>query len=126
LENLQKEFSLQAQALVTSSNSVPFPQQDPPTHKQNFCSLFFGCAREYSRATHALAPFSLTPTYFNTTLSLIALHLNSNGYFPFFLKDYKLDQDLELSSNFFKLTFQCMPHLLVNGPFMMVFEHPQN
>jgi hypothetical protein len=32
-ENLQEEFSLQAQALATNSNSMHFPQHDPSTHK---------------------------------------------------------------------------------------------
>ncbi len=63
---------------------------------------------------------------FDTTSVLITLHLKSNGYFPFFLKNYELDQDLKLSFNSFKLTFQCMPHLLTSGLFGMVFEHLQN
>jgi hypothetical protein len=72
--------------------------------------------------THVLAPLSLTPTSFDTTSTLIALHPESNGYFPLFLEDCELNQDLKLSSNSFKLTFHYMPHLLANGPSRMVFE----
>jgi hypothetical protein len=70
-----------------------------------------------------LAPFSLTPTFSNTTLVFIALHLESNGSFLLFLEDYKPNQDLELSFDYFKLAFQLMLHLLTNGPSRMVFEH---
>jgi hypothetical protein len=42
-----------------------------------------------------LATFSLTPMSFNTTLALTTFHLELNGSFPLFLKDYKLDQNLE-------------------------------
>jgi hypothetical protein len=59
---------------------------------------------------------------FDTTLALIALHLNSDGYFPLFLKYYKLDQDFKLFFNFFKLTFQRMPHLLASGFSKMIFN----
>lgn len=40
----------------------------------------------------------------------------------FFLENYELDKDLELSSNSCKL-FQHMPHLRKSGLFGMVFEH---
>jgi hypothetical protein len=33
LKNLQKEFFLWAQTLVTGSNSIPLPQHDLPIHK---------------------------------------------------------------------------------------------
>ncbi len=72
---------------------------------------FFRRVREDFQATHTLAPFSFTHTSSNTTLAFIALHLKSNGYIPLFLEDY----DLECSFDSFKLTFQCMPHLLTNG-----------
>jgi hypothetical protein len=85
--------------------------------------LTFGHAREYSQVTRVLAPFSPTPTSSNTTSTFITLQLESNGYFPLFLKDYKLDQDLKLSFDSFKLAFQRTPHLSSNGPFKMVFEH---
>jgi hypothetical protein len=58
----------------------------------------------------------------NTTSTVITLHLKSNAYFSFFLEDYKLDQDLELSSYSFKLMFQHMPHLLISVPSMMSFN----
>ncbi len=41
----------------------------------------------------------------DTTLNLTALHPKLNGYFSFLKKVYELDQDLNLSSNSFKLTF---------------------
>jgi hypothetical protein len=63
---------------------------------------------------------------FNTTLVLIAVHFESDGYFLLFLEDYKLDQAIELYSDYFKLTFQHMPHLLASGPSGMVFKHLQN
>jgi hypothetical protein len=52
---------------------------------------------------------------FDTTLILTTLHLETYGYFLFFLKDYELDQNFELSFDSFKLAFQRMPHLLTNG-----------
>jgi hypothetical protein len=50
-----------------------------------------------------LAPFSPTLLSIFTTL-----HLELDGHFLLFLKDYELNQDLELSSNSYKLTFQHM------------------
>jgi hypothetical protein len=44
----------------------------------------------------------------------------------FLLKDYELDHDLELSSDFFKLTFQHMSHLFASNLSRMVFEHLWN
>jgi hypothetical protein len=38
-----------------------------------------------------LAPFSFAPTSSNTNSTFIALHLELDGYFSLFLKDYKLD-----------------------------------
>ncbi len=73
-----------------------------------------------------LATFSPTPTSSNTTLVLIVLHLESNGVFSFVLENYELDQDLEVSFDSFKLTFQCMLNLFTSGLFGMVFEHFQN
>jgi hypothetical protein len=60
---------------------------------------------------------------FDTTSTLTVLHLKSNSYFSLFFKDYELDHDLELSSNSFKLAFQCMLHLSASGPSRMIFEH---
>jgi hypothetical protein len=81
-----------------------FPQHDPLIHKCFFHDLIFGRVGEYFKTTHTLAPFSHAPMSFNTTSAFTTLHPKSNGYFLFFLEDYKLDQDLELSSDFFKLT----------------------
>jgi hypothetical protein len=108
-ENLQ-EFFLWAQVLATSLSSMPFPQHDPPIHKCFLHSLIIRRAKQYSWATHILAPFSLTPTSFDTTSTFIALHFNLDGYPPLFLEDYKLNQNLELSSISFKLAFQHMLH----------------
>jgi hypothetical protein len=104
-------------------NYIVFPQHDPPTHKCLLHSLTLGRAWEYSQATHTLAPFSFAPTSSNTTSTFIALHTKCNGYFLLFLKDYKPDQDLELSFDSFKLAFQHMLHLSASGPFGMAFEH---
>jgi hypothetical protein len=62
----------------------------------------------------------------NTTSALTALHPKLNGYFSLFFEDYKPDQDLELSSDFFKLAFQCMSYLLTSDPSQMIFEHLQD
>jgi hypothetical protein len=122
-ENLQEEFSLRTQALATSLSLVLLLEHDPPAHKCFFCSLILKHACEYFRATRALAPFSPTPMSFNTTSTFTALHHESDGYFLFFLNDYEPDQNLKLFFYSFKLTFQCMPHMLANGPSRMVFEH---
>jgi len=89
---------------------MAIPQYDPPTHKCLLHNLILGCVGEYFRVTDTLAPFSLTPISFNTTSVLTTLHLDLDGYFSFFLKDYEPDQDLKLSSDSFKLTFQRMSH----------------
>jgi hypothetical protein len=73
-----------------------------------------------------LAPFFPTPTSSDTTSTLTALHPKSNGYFSLFLENYKPDQDLKFSFDYFKSAFQCMPHLSASGPFKMVFEHLQD
>jgi hypothetical protein len=56
-ENLQEELFLQAQALVASSSSVPFPQHDPSTHKHFFHNLVLRHVGEYFQVTHVLTPF---------------------------------------------------------------------
>jgi len=84
---------------------VPPPRHDLPAHKRLFHNLAFGCARKYFQVVYTLAPFSPTPTSFDTTLVLFALHLESDGFLPLFLKNYELDQYLKLSSDFFKLAF---------------------
>ncbi len=125
-ENMKDEFSFRTQALVANSNSVPFPQHNPLVHKRFLHSLVLGDVREYFKTTCALAPFFNTPMSFDTTLVFIALHPESNGYFLLFLKDYELNQDLEFSSNSFKLTFHRMSCMLISGLFRMVFEHLQD
>jgi len=70
-----------------------------------------------------LAPFSFAPTFSNTTLTFIALDLESNDSFLFFLENYKSNQNLELSFDSFKLTFQRMSYLIKNGHSKMDFEH---
>jgi hypothetical protein len=122
-ENLQDEFFLQAQALLASSSSIPFPQHDPPNQKRLLCSLALGRVGEYSQVAHVLAPFSLASTSSNPTLVFTTLHLELDGYFPLFFEDYKLDQDFKLSSDSFKLVIKHMSHLSTSGLFEMVFEH---
>jgi hypothetical protein len=117
---------LRAKALSTNLSAILFPQHDPPTHKHLLSSLTLSHAGEYFRAARALAPFSPTPMSFDTTFALTTLHSESDGYFPFFLEDYELDQDFKLSSNSFKLTFQCMSHLSTSAPFGIIFEHLVN
>jgi hypothetical protein len=85
---LQEKFFLQAQALLTSLNSIPFPQHDLPIHKRLLHSLAFGRVEEYFKAIRVMAPFFLAPISFNTTSTLTTLHPKSNGYFHFFLEDY--------------------------------------
>jgi hypothetical protein len=70
-----------------------------------------------------LAPFSFASTSSTTTSTLTALHLELDGYFLFFVENYQPNQDLKLSIDSFKLTFQHMLHLLISGPSGMVFEH---
>jgi len=123
-ENLQEEFFLWGQALSANSNIIPFPQHDPPIHKHLLRNLALGCAWEYSWATHVSKRwdhFLSHPTSSNTTLALTTLHLKSNGYFPFYFLNYEPYQDLELSSNSFKLAFEYMPHLSASGHYGMVF-----
>jgi len=84
---------------------VPPPQHGLPTHTHLLHCLTFRRVREYFRVVYILAPFSSTPTSFDATSTLFALHPELDGFLPFFLKDYELDQDLKLSSNFFKLAF---------------------
>jgi hypothetical protein len=67
----------------------PLPQHDFPSHKCFFHKLVLGRVGGKTGTIHFLAPFSLTPTSFDTTSIYINLHLESYGFFPFFLKDYK-------------------------------------
>jgi hypothetical protein len=73
-----------------------------------------------------LAPFSLAPISFDTTLTLTPLHPNLENYFSLILEDYEPNQDLKLFFDSFKLAFQRMRHLLISGFFGMVFEHLQD
>jgi hypothetical protein len=97
------------------------PQHDPLALKHFLHSLVYGHVKKYSRTTHVLGPFSLTSMSSNTS-TLISLHLKSNGFFPFFLEDYKLEQHLKLSSNSFKLAFQLMSHLSASTLSKMVLN----
>jgi hypothetical protein len=122
---LWEEFFLWAQVLVTSSSSssMPLAQHDPLTHKHIICNLILGCAREYFQATCVLAPFFSTPTSSEMISTFTTLYFKSNNFFPLFLEDYESNQDLELSFDSFKLTFQQMPNFFTSGPFGMVFKH---
>jgi hypothetical protein len=112
--------------MSVNSNPILFPQHDPLIHKHLLCSLTLGRAREYSWVALTLAPFSPTPMSSNTNSTLTTLYHESNDYFMFFFKDYKLDQDFKLSYDSFKLAFQHMLHLSASGPYGMVFKHPPN
>jgi hypothetical protein len=73
-----------------------------------------------------LAPFSLAPMSFDTTLIIFALHHESNGFFPFFLKDYELYQDLSfhlIFSSYHSNTCRIYLQMALYG---MVFEHLRN
>jgi hypothetical protein len=71
-----------------------------------------------------LAPFSPTPMPFETTSTFTTLHLDLDGFFIIFFKNYEPNGNLELFSDSFKLTFQCMSHLSTSGHFWMVFGTP--
>jgi len=73
---------------------MPLPHHDPQGHKRLRCNLILGRVGGYFRTIRTLAPFSLVHMSFDTT-TFTTLHLESYGYFPFFLKDYELDQDFE-------------------------------
>jgi hypothetical protein len=120
-ENLQDEFFLRSQALLASSRSIPFPQLDPLIQKCLFHSLSLGHAGEYLQVAHVLAPFSLASMSSNTTSVFTTLHPELDNYFPFFLENYKLDQDFKLSSDSFKFVIERMSHLSTSGLFGVVF-----
>ncbi len=84
-----------AQTLAINSSSMPLPHHDLQGHKHLCCTLILRRVGEYFRANYTFAPLSFTPMSFNTTLTLTTLHLKSNGYFPFFLKNYELNQYFE-------------------------------
>jgi hypothetical protein len=81
---------------------------------------------EYFCEIHVLTPFFLAPMSCNITLTFIVLHLESNDFFLLFLKYYKPNQNLELSFDSFKLTFQCMSHLFASDNSRMISEHLQD
>jgi hypothetical protein len=80
-----------------------------------YLSSIIKCAKKYSRTTRALALFPPTPTSSDTTSALTTLHLESDGYFLFFLEDYEPNQNFELFFDSFKEAFQHMPHLSASG-----------
>jgi len=102
------------------------PQHNHLAHERLLHSLVFGWVGEYFQIVHTLAPLFLGPMFFDTILVLSTLHLQSNGFHLLFLKDYELDHDLKLSSDFFKLAFQHMSHLSASDLSRMNFEHLQN
>jgi hypothetical protein len=84
---------LWVQTLTINLSLVLLPHHDPQGHKRLRCSLILIHVGEYFRRTCTLAPFSLVPMSFDTTLALTTLHFESYSYFPLFLKDYELDQN---------------------------------
>jgi hypothetical protein len=104
---------------------VLIPQHDPPVHKHLFHNLVFGHAKEYFKATRTLALFSLAPMSFDMTLVLTTLHLESNGSFLLFLKNYELGQDLELffiRSNWHSNACPINRQVVLWGWFLNTFE----
>jgi hypothetical protein len=121
---MHEEFFLWAQALVISLSSMPLALHDLPTHKHFFHNLILGHVGEYSLVACTLAPYFPTLMSSNTTLVLITLHFELDRFPPFFGRlEVNQNQDLELSFDSFKLTFQCMLNLFANGPSRMVFKH---
>jgi hypothetical protein len=98
-----------------------FPQHDFPTHKHVLHNLVFGHVGEYLQAAHVLTPFLFAPMSLDTTSTFSILHHELNGSFALFLKDYKPNEDFELSFDSFKLTFKCMLHFFASGIYRMVF-----
>jgi len=70
---------------------MPPSQHDLPTHKHLFCNLVLKRALEYFQITCTLAPISLTPTSFDTTLTFTALHRELDIIFLLFLEDNELN-----------------------------------
>jgi len=113
-----KRIFLQAQTLLANLSFILSPQHDRPTHKCLF----------YSSYIHRKGIF-LGSLCFGTIFScthILQHHLNSHHITPqikwlFLFKEYKLNQDLELSFDSFKLVFQHMLHLSTNGSYGMVF-----
>ncbi len=126
VENASLQFFLWAQALITNLSSMFHARHDPLIHKCFFRNLIFRRAREYFRTASVLTSFAPAPMSFDATLAFIILHLKSNIFFLFILEDYEPNQDIELSSYYFKLTFQHMPNLFASGPFGMVIKHLEN
>ncbi len=124
-ENLQEEFFLWAQDLMASSSLMPFPQHDPSAHKHFLHNLVLGHVSEYFQVVHVLTPFFFALMSFDTTSTHSILYHELDGLFMLFLKDYKPNQDFELSFDSFKLTFKCMLYLFASGISRMVFEHLQ-
>ncbi len=114
------------QVLATNLSSTP-PQHDLLTHKCFLQNFIFECVGEYFWATHVLTPFFFAPTWFNTTLALIVLHIESNGFFPFFVKNYESNRNLKFLYDSFKLVFQHISHLfasdLLLGLFLNTFKN---
>jgi hypothetical protein len=122
---LQEKFFSQAQALLASLNSIPFPQHDLPIHKHLLRSLTFGHVEEYFQAIRVMAPFFPAPISFNTTSTLTTLHPKSNGYFHFFLEDYEPNQDLKffflIPSNWRSNACHICCQLVILGWFLNTF-----
>jgi hypothetical protein len=75
----------------------------------------------------ALVPLVIALVSLKTVNGLLTLHpLNTNYPGSDFFLDFQLDSNLKLFIDSFKSAFLCMSHLLVSGPFGMVFEHFQN
>jgi hypothetical protein len=60
----------------------------------------------------------------NTTSTFTILHFESNGFFSLFIKDYKPNQDLELSFNFFTVGIPMHVKFICKWSFWDVFWTP--
>jgi hypothetical protein len=75
---------------------------------------------EYSHVTHALTPFSPTPTLVFTTL-----HPKSNGFFSLFLEDYNYTKTLSfflIPSNWRSNAYHIYCEMVFLGWFLNIFE----
>jgi len=90
-------------------------------------SLTLGHTKEFACVVKVLILLALVLASLETINVLLALH-SSNTNFPCLssLLDFQLESNFELFLDSFKLTFLCMFHLSIGGPFGIIFEHFQD
>jgi hypothetical protein len=89
-------------------------------YSPKFC--FWMCKGILLSNSHFNHHFFFAHMSFNTTLGLVVLHLESNGFFPFFVKIYKL-KDLKFLYDFFNPIFQHVSHLFASDLLLGLFFH---